>query len=82
MFQKNVMNSFCVTRYGQRWAKFKALMNSSKNQQARIAEVSRLPTVFLTKKLSKYRLKPPKYIVLGTRKKPDKIPKMSKIVFE
>ena len=37
--------------------------------------VSRLPTVFLTKKLSKYRLKRPKYIVLGTPKKPDKIPK-------
>ena len=27
--------------------------------------VSRLPTVFLSKKLSKYRLKQPKYIVLG-----------------
>ena len=37
--------------------------------------VSRLPTVFLAKKLSKYRLKQPKYIVLGTPKKPEKIPK-------
>ena len=31
-----------------------------------------LPTVFLAKK---YRLKPPKYIILGTPKKPDKTPK-------
>ena len=37
--------------------------------------VSRLLTVFHAKKLSKYRLKQPKYIVLGTPKKPDKIPK-------
>ena len=45
--------------------------------------VSRLPTVFLAKKLSKYRLKQPKYIVLGTPKKPDKTPKkMAKIDFE
>ena len=37
--------------------------------------VSWLPTVFLAKKFSKYRLKRPKYIVLGTPKKPDKTPK-------
>ena len=37
--------------------------------------VSRLPTVFLPRKLSKYRLKPPKDILLGNPKKPDKTPK-------
>ena len=37
--------------------------------------VFRLPTVLLAKKLSKYRLKQPKYIVLGTPKNPNKIPK-------
>ena len=37
--------------------------------------VSRLPTVFLQRKLSKYRLKRPKYIVLGNPKKPEKTPK-------
>ena len=37
--------------------------------------VSRLPTVFIPRKLSKYRLKPPKDIVLGNPKKPDKTPK-------
>ena len=36
--------------------------------------VSRLPTVFIPRKLSKYRLKPPKD-VLGNLKKPDKTPK-------
>ena len=41
--------------------------------------VSRLPTVFLAKKLSKYILKQPKYIVLGPPKKPDKIPNLAKI---
>ena len=40
--------------------------------------VSRLPNVFLAKKLSKYRLKRPKY----SSKKPEKTPKMAKIVLE
>ena len=41
-------------------------------KQACITEVTRLPTVFLTNKLSNYRLKPAKYIVLRTPKKADK----------
>ena len=46
--------------------------DSQKNKRSR--GISRLPIIFLAKKLSKYRLKQPKYIVLGTPKKPEKTP--------
>ena len=46
---------------------------SEKNKPTR--GVSPLPTVFLPRKLPKYRLKPPKDIALGNPKKPDKTPK-------
>ena len=55
------------------FCKFIFWINSNNNKPSH--RVSRLPTVFLAKKFSKYRLKQPKHIVLGTPKKPDKIPK-------
>ena len=51
----------------------------TKNLNKRSRWVSRLQTVFLAK-LTKYRQKLPKYIALGTPKKPGQ--KMAKIVFE
>ena len=87
-----------IARYGQIWFNFDqngSFLNLHRKSETVIFQLQRLGLKqqavsrglstsdhFLAKKLSKYRLKQPKYIVLGTPKKPDKIPKMAKIDFE
>ena len=73
-------NDLCSTTFGQYQANLRMARkifnfnytnhNSTKNWRNKPSRgVSRLPTVFLAKKLSKYRLKPPKYILRRETKK-------------
>ena len=71
-FKGGLSHGVYITSKGVFWRKPAGDFRFYSNKPSR--GVSWLPTVFLPGKLSKYRLKPPKDIVLGNPKKPDKTP--------